>query len=110
MDLEPSIAKEPESPVARRTRELRELLDLNRTIINESMVGMVAFRAAGGECVLANEAAAAMAGTTLPELLALNLRELVSWDGGGLYRRAQEVLQSRVPSRQELRLSCGPGK
>jgi len=110
MNLEPPIIQELELRVAQRTRELSEVLDLNRTIINESVAGMVAFRASSGECVLANEAAAAIMGTSLESLLLLNFRQLKSWNHGGLYLRAEEVLASGVPSRREVRFVSGFGK
>jgi two-component system, sensor histidine kinase and response regulator len=110
MNLEPPIIQELESRVADRTRELSEVLDLNRTIINESTSGIIAFRAASGECVSANEAAATIVGTSLDNLLQLNFRQLKSWNHGGLYRRAEEVLASRAPSREEVRFVTGFGK
>jgi len=110
MNLEPPIIQELELRVADRTRELSEVLDLNRMIINESTSGIMAFRAAGGECVLANEAAATIIGGTLEEVLQLNFRQLKSWNHGGLYLRAEEVLATGLPSRREVHLTTGFGK
>ena len=110
MNLEPPIIQELELRVADRTRELSEVLELNRTIINESASGMIAFRASSGECVLANEAAASIIGTSLENLLRVNFRQLKSWNHGGLYLRAEDVLASRTPSRREVRFVSGFGK
>ena len=110
MNLEPPIIQELELRVADRTRELSEVLDLNRMIINESTSGIIAFRAAGGECVLANEAAAIILGGTLDEVLQLNFRQLKSWNHGGLYLRAEEVLATGLPSRREVHLVTGFGR
>jgi two-component system sensor histidine kinase/response regulator len=110
MNLEPPIIQELELRVADRTRELSEVLELNRTIINESASGMIAFRASSGECVLANEAAASIIGTSLETLLRVNFRQLKSWNHGGLYLRAEDVLASRTPSRREVRFVSGFGK
>jgi two-component system, sensor histidine kinase and response regulator len=110
MNLEPPIIQELELRVADRTRELSEVLDLNRMIINESTSGIIAFRAAGGECVLANEAAATIIGASLEEVLQLNFRQLKSWNHGGLYLRAEEVLANGLPSRREVHLVTGFGK
>jgi len=110
LNLEPPIIQELELRVADRTRELSEVLDLNRMIINESTSGIIAFRAAGGECVLANEAAAIILGGTLDEVLQLNFRQLKSWNHGGLYLRAEEVLATGLPSRREVHLVTGFGR
>jgi two-component system, sensor histidine kinase and response regulator len=110
MNLEPPIIQELELRVADRTRELSEVLDLNRMIINESTSGIIAFRAAGGECVLANEAAATIIGASLEEVLQLNFRQMKSWNHGGLYLRAEEVLATGLPSRREVHLVTGFGK
>ena len=110
MNLEPPIIKELELRVAERTRELSEVLELNRTILNESTSGIVAFRAESGECVLANEAAAAIIGTTVEQMLRLNFQQLRSWNHGSLYRRAEEVLESRTPSRREVRVVTDSGR
>ena len=110
MNLEPPIIQELELRVADRTRELSEVLDLNRMIINESTSGIIAFRAAGGECVLANEAAASILGASLEEVLQLNFRQLKSWNHGGLYLRAEEVLATGLPSRREVHFVTGFGK
>ena len=110
MKLEPSIIQELESRVADRTRELSEVLELNRTIINESTSGMIAFRASSGECVLANEAAADLIGTSLQNLQMVNFRQLKTWNHGGLYLRAEEVLASGTPSRREVRFVSDFGK
>jgi PAS domain S-box-containing protein len=110
MNFEPTIIQELELRVADRTRELSEVLDLNRTIINESVSGMIAFRASSGECVLANEAAAGIIGTTRENLLRINFKDLESWNHGGLYLCAEEVLASRNPSRREVRFVSNYGK
>ena len=110
MNLEPSIIQELELRVADRTRELSEVLDLNRTIINKSVSGMIAFRVSSGECVLANQAAAAIVGTSLGKLRQLKFSELKSWNHGGLYLSAEEVLANRTPARREVRLVSEFGK
>ena len=48
-----------------------------------------------GDCIAANEAAAAMAGATVKALLAQNYRKLDSWRLGGLTQAADEALSAR---------------
>ena len=110
MNLEPPIIQELELRVADRTRELSEVLDLNRMIVKESTSGIIAFRAADGQCVLANEAAATIIGASQDDLLRLNFGQLKSWNHGGLHQRGAEVLESGAPSRQEVRFVTGFGK
>jgi two-component system, sensor histidine kinase and response regulator len=110
MTLDPPIIQELELRVAQRTRDLSDVLDLNRMIINESTSGIIAFRAASGECVLANEAAAAIIGATSEHLRRLNFRQLESWNHGGLYVPTAEVLASRTPFRREVRFVTEGGK
>jgi two-component system, sensor histidine kinase and response regulator len=110
MTLDPPTIQELELRVAQRTRDLADVLELNRTIIDESTSGIIAFRAASGECVLANAAAAAIVGTPLEELRRLNFRQLDPGDCGGLYLGAEEVLAGASALRRELRFATDAGR
>jgi PAS domain S-box-containing protein len=99
-----------ERRIAGRTRELTEALDLNRSIIAESAVGILAYRAASGQCVLANRAAAAIAGAAETELLSQNFRDISSWQGCALRESAEQVLATGEPFRQELHFVTSFGR
>ena len=81
---------------------LSEVLDLNQKVTNESVAGIVAFRAESGECVLCNKALARITGGTVGQLMRGNFRELKSWRESGLYDAAIKALASDEPVRQEI--------
>jgi PAS domain S-box-containing protein len=99
-----------EQRIATRTSELSESLDLNRGIIAESAVGIVAYRAAGGACVLANRAAAQIVGASEALLLDQNFRSISSWQECALLESAELVLASGEPYRQELHFVTSFGR
>jgi PAS domain S-box-containing protein len=80
-------------------QRLNEALELNRTLIAASTVGIAAFTA-DGQCVLVNEAHARIVGGSM---LGLNLFQLDSWRRQGLTEAVTEVLGNRQPRQLEFR-------
>ncbi|MBF0259595.1 MAG: response regulator [Desulfamplus sp.] len=73
-------------------QELRESLDLNRKIIDNSVIGILAYRSGSGKCVLHNQSAARIAGGTEEQIRSQNFHQLESWKNSGLYDAALDVI------------------
>lgn len=87
-------------------QRLKEALELNRTLIAASTVGITAFTAEG-ECVLANDAHARIVGGAL---LGKNILRLDAWSHQGLLAAALEVLRSGQPRQLQFRGTTCFGK
>jgi PAS domain S-box-containing protein len=90
--------------------ELREALDFNQMMVQRSTMGVIAYQAASGQCVLANEAAARITGGSVAEILAGNYRQLESWKKSGLMDLVEQVIATRKPSRAELYMTTNFGR
>ena len=90
-------------------QRLSEALELNRTVIATSAIGIAAYRASG-ECVFANQALARLVGGPLDEILKMNFRRIGAWQESGLLRLAEEALASGEPRSRELHLVSTFGK
>ncbi|MBF0461248.1 MAG: response regulator [Magnetococcales bacterium] len=90
-------------------QSLAELLDFNQKIIAESATGILAYRAVG-PCVLANEAAARIVGTTTERLLSQNYRTIRSWQQSALLETAELALATRCAQRCEVHILTSFGK
>jgi PAS domain S-box-containing protein len=88
---------------------LAEALELNRTLISTSPVGIAAYQATG-QCILANDALARITGGTLPQLLAQDFRALESWRRDGLLAGADAALQTGRPQTIETRSRTSFGR
>ncbi len=75
----------------RNTQQIAELLLLNSKVIDESPLGITAYKFTG-DCILGNEAMAGMIGATLEQVRSQNFRELASWREMGLTDIADDVL------------------
>lgn len=71
--------------------DFRDLLYFNQSVIANSHSGIMVHKATG-ECILANEAAAWIAGTTTEILLEHNFRRSPSWRESGELAAAEEAL------------------
>jgi len=76
----------------RDEQRIAELAELNTKIVSSSPIGILVYHAATGECVMANDASAAMVGTSVEQMLGQNYLELNSWKTSGLLRAAQRTL------------------
>ena len=81
-----------------------EATELNQKTIASSVVGILAYHAGSGRCVLANKAAATIIGATEEQLLQQNFRHIASWKGSGLLQMAEETLNHRSEQRAEIYL------
>ena len=93
-----------------RTQELElaqratgEALAYNQTVIAASPVGIILYDQTG-RGVLANEAAAAIVGASVGDVLAQNYRMLESWRRSGLLDTAERALREGRPVRREHHL------
>jgi|GEM_PF-2822167 len=74
---------------------LRQQQALNEAIIHSEASGVLLYRS-DGQCILANEAAAAMVGATRAALLGQNCHDTASWRGNGLYEGMLAALQGHA--------------
>jgi PAS domain S-box-containing protein len=72
---------------------LDDLSQLHQSIIAGSDSGVMVFKA-DGECILANEAAAAIVGCSMQTILKCNFREIGVWKSSGMLRAAEVVLDT----------------
>jgi PAS domain S-box-containing protein len=80
-------------------QQVHDALYLNSRIIDESPVGIVVYKLTG-ECVMANDTAARIAGGPLEEILRTNFKSLVSWRESGMLEAADEAIrENRIVSR-----------
>lgn len=93
----------------RAEHALDELSALNDSIVSESDAGILVFRP-GGECVLANQAAARLIGFDLKQLLQVHLNESELWQDSQLARIADEVSNSGLSYKTSFPLATYQGK
>jgi PAS domain S-box-containing protein len=97
------------SPHLDLEQRLSEALALNRTIIDMSSLGIVAYKTAG-QCIFANEAAARIIGGTREAICDQNFHHIKSWQASGLLETAKHALASHREERQEIHLVTSFGK
>jgi len=73
-------------------QRLEEALDMNRTMLKASPLGVAAYRADSGQCILANPAICAIIGATKDQVLAQRFRSIPSWKTHGLLEAAERCL------------------
>jgi PAS domain S-box-containing protein len=88
---------------------LLDILQLTRTILDASPVGIVAYDDQG-DCVLASEAMGLIIGATQKQVAQQNYRELASWKKHGLKADADEVLREGTTIRREVDVVSTFGK
>ncbi len=105
-ELEAELSKIKNTPQANRLREER---DFHQKIVSAAPVGVFTYRA-DGQCVSANEAGAAIVGTSVEQILAQNVRGLESWKNSGLLQNAEKTLGAGVDTRCEIHVLTTFGK
>jgi PAS domain S-box-containing protein len=90
--------------------KLIETLDFNEKIIESSSLGIVAFRADDGQCIMANESAVNIIGATKNQILEQNFRSIPSWKKSNIIKIAEESLQKWIRNRAELNFKTSFGK
>jgi len=89
--------------------EIFHTLDLKNRILGSTPVGILTYDSTG-QCVVANQAAASIAGGSCEQLLSQNYLKLESWKKAGMLKMALDVMQTGVVSSQELLLCSTFGK
>lgn len=90
-------------------QSLQGMVDFNTRLIEASTVGILAY-AAGGQCILANEAAATFVGAPTSVLLRQNFREIDSWKVSGLLDLAEAALLTGTAQTGEFRFTSTFGR
>ncbi|HSK89610.1 MAG TPA: PAS domain S-box protein, partial [Anaerolineales bacterium] len=75
---------------------LNDLLAFNEKILNHSLVGILTYKLTG-ECIYANENAAAIVGTRVEKLLTQNFHTIAAWKNSGLYNLVQRAITTQAP-------------
>jgi diguanylate cyclase (GGDEF)-like protein/PAS domain S-box-containing protein len=88
---------------------LADALELNQQIISSSDVGILAYEV-GGKCVLANEAAAKVAGVSFESVLNSDFRFYPDWKMCGLLDAADHVLASKQPYQELFHIRSETGR
>ncbi|HJW73677.1 MAG TPA: PAS domain S-box protein [Geothrix sp.] len=94
----------------RSEASLRDALELGERLVAAQPLGVLAYHAASGRCVRANEAIARTVGASIPELLAQNFRSIPSWQTSGLLAAAEKALATGTEQHLETRLQTTFGK
>jgi PAS domain S-box-containing protein len=93
-----SLLEEKSIRTEQAETELNNLSALHRAIITTTDVGIMVFNE-NATCLLANEAAAKISGTTIEQMRHLNFRELPNWEISGMLEAAEETLKTGLPHR-----------
>ena len=93
----------------RAEQRVAQALAFSQTIVENSPIGILTYRA-DGACLSANAAAAAKVGGTVAQLLAQNFHQLESWRNSGLLEMAEEALRTKLPVKREIRTNTSFGK
>ncbi|WP_295453312.1 GGDEF domain-containing protein [uncultured Thiodictyon sp.] len=95
--------------VKARTQQLAEALDFSETILLNSPIPMGVY-AAGGHCVLVNEAYAGFVGATREALLAQQFHTILAWQQSTLLGDCLTALRLQVPRQGEVNTLTSFGK
>lgn len=102
--------KKAERELRLNMAKLDETHRFNETIIAASPVGILAYEADSGQCIIANEAASQLVGATREQMLAQNFRQLQSWKTSGFFAAAEEALKERTSRALDSNLVTTFGK
>ena len=84
-------------------------LDLKSRMLGSSPVGLLSYDSSG-QCVVANETAAAIVGCSREQVLSQNYVHLESWKSSGLLIMAQEVMQTGYERSGDIHVQTTGGK
>ncbi|MBI4913453.1 MAG: PAS domain S-box protein [Acidobacteria bacterium] len=85
-------------------------LDFQNMLLQGMPIGAVAYIGETGQCVLANDALAALTGSTVEAHLAQNFRTIESWRGSGMLETAEFVLRTGEKRLLEVNMVSTAGK
>jgi len=89
---------------------LAEALDLNQKMLSAAPIGVAAYHADSGKCVMANAAMAAILGASVEHLLAQGLWEFPTWRASGVLSAAAQALAARQEQHLEVLVEAPSGK
>jgi diguanylate cyclase (GGDEF)-like protein/PAS domain S-box-containing protein len=89
-----------EEQVAKRTADLNDLLEFNKTVISTSPIGIAAYTH-DGECVSVNDVFSRIVGIEQKQLEAQNLESLPALRTSGLLGHARQTLATGLTARHE---------
>ncbi|MES2257155.1 MAG: response regulator [Pseudomonadota bacterium] len=104
-----AVHRKLEQTVAERTVALNETLDLNHTLIGQSPLGFLAYRA-DGQCILANGAVCDLVGGSEQQLLEQNFRRIESWRAHDILELAERTLHTGAASHTQGRIVTSFGR
>lgn len=90
-------------------RQINDLLSFNEKILSHSPLGILTYKLTG-ECVFANERAAAIVGTSVENLRCQNFHNLESWKNSGLYSLAEKAIATKTLVSADLHQVTSFGK
>lgn len=91
-------------------QKLKKALAFNSTILEHATVGIAAYSATDGHCVLANKTLADFLGGTVDDLLSQNFRELDTWKTTGRLEQAERVMTARTTVKADNKFISSFGK
>ncbi len=97
------------TPIKTAQARAEELLRLSETVIFNAPVGISVYQA-DGQCVIANAAAAHIAGLSLAQMRARNARESTAWQQTGLLTHADATLEDGLPRQLALAWPAQDGR
>ncbi|MBF0151964.1 MAG: response regulator [Magnetococcales bacterium] len=97
-----------EAEVAERIQiqnRLQDALGLSEKVYNTVNVGILAYRADTGQCIVANEISGALIGASREQVMKQNFREILSWQRCGLLNMAELTLSTHQDQKAEVWVS-----
>jgi PAS domain S-box-containing protein len=88
----------------KQNTELIQALDLKSRMLGSSSVGLLSYDQSG-QCVVANDAAAALVGGTREQLLTQNYTTLDSWKTSGMLLLAKKVMASGTGAEDDFQIT-----
>ncbi len=96
--------------VADAQTHLQDTMALNQKILSAARYGVIAYQVQSGACVLANQAAGDLVGTTKEQLLTMNFWHIESWRESGLLALATKTISTGQDQQQDLFVKTTFGK
>ncbi len=82
--------------------KLADLLELNQKLIDSSSIGIIAYNATSGRCIIANRAAAEIVNCKVEDLLAQNFLHIESWKTYNILKLAEDTISEQKEHHAEI--------